>query len=89
MKKVILLSLLIVSFFAYGQSKYKNANKNFDRLWYKEAAVQYETAIRRGDDSKEVLQKVADAYYFNTDMENASKWYGLLFSKYEDILAPE
>ncbi|NAS32512.1 OmpA family protein [Flavobacteriaceae bacterium R38] len=86
---LILLSLLIVSFYTYGQSKYKSANKNFDRLWYKEAAAQYETAIRRGDDSKEVLQKVADAYYFNTDMENASKWYGLLFSKYEDILEPE
>jgi len=87
-KKIIFAGLLIVPFLILGQSKHKNADKNFDRLWYKEAAQQYEIAIKRGDDSKEVLQRVADAYYFNTDMENASKWYGFLFSKYEDILEP-
>ena len=27
--------------------------------------------------------------FFNTDMENASKWYSVLFSKYENVLEPK
>lgn len=85
-KKTVLLSAFVFCLFSYGQNKYKNADKNFESLWYVKAAKQYENAIKKGDTSKEVLQKIGDAYYFNTDMENASKWYGQLFSKYENII---
>ncbi len=72
-----------------GQLKYNDADTNFDNLLYIRAARQYESIFQKGDDSQNVLQRLGDAYFFNTDMENAVKWYGLLFSKYEKTLQPE
>ncbi len=88
MEKLIVYTLLLGSFLGSAQSDYKTAEKNFESLWYIKAAEQYERIIAKGDDSQEVLERVADAYYYNTDMENASKWYGQLFSKYEKSVAP-
>ncbi|MEO0526485.1 MAG: OmpA family protein [Bacteroidota bacterium] len=89
MKKYIIYGFLVIGSIAYAQDKYRNADKSFESLWYVKAAQQYESIIEKGDDSQEVLQKIGDAYYFNTDMENANKWYGVLFSKYENVLDPE
>ncbi len=74
---------------AHGQLKYNNADTNFDNLFYVRAAHQYEKMVSKGDDSQHVLERLSDAYYFNTDMENAVKWYGQLFSKYEKNLSRE
>ena len=90
MRKIVMICILVfTSISVSSQKKYKAADKDFERLWYVKAAVKYENKIKQGDNSKEVLQRVADAYYFNTDMKNASKWYAALFSQYEDVLAPE
>ncbi|WP_165750260.1 OmpA family protein [Cellulophaga sp. Z1A5H] len=86
MKKYIPVIMMLFCSIVFGQNKYRSADKNFESLWYIKAAQQYETIIKNGDTSKEVLQKVGDAYYFNTDMEQASKWYGELFSKYENTI---
>ena len=83
MKNIITISLIIgLVTFGYSQKKYKRADAFFDKMWYKEAAKEYEAAIDAGDNSKEVLQKAGDAYYFNTDMEGAYKWYDRLISEY-------
>ena len=74
---------------AHAQLKYNDADTNFDNLLYVRAAKQYESLANKGDDSQHVLQRLGDSYFFNTDMENAVKWYGLLFSKYENVLEPE
>ena len=34
-------------------------------------------------------QKVGDAYYFNTNMESAHKWYDILISEYLNEVNPE
>jgi len=88
-KSILIYALFIFSIVGYGQNKYKNADKSFESLWYIQAAQQYESHINKGDTSQEVLQKIGDAYYFNTDMVNANKWYSLLFSKYENTLTPK
>lgn len=72
-----------------AQLKYNDADINFDNLLYVRAAKQYESIVQKGDDSQHVLQRLGDAYFFNTDMENAAKWYGMLFAKYENALEPE
>ncbi len=72
-----------------AQLKYNDADINFENLLYARAAKQYESLANKGDDSQHVLQRLGDSYFFNTDMENAVKWYGLLFSKYEHVLEPE
>ncbi|MCL6267063.1 OmpA family protein [Flagellimonas myxillae] len=73
----------------HAQLKYNDADINFDNLLYVKAAKQYETMVQKGESSQHVLQRLADAYFFNTDMENAVKWYGVLFTKYERVLEPE
>nr|WP_299342454.1 OmpA family protein [Allomuricauda sp.] len=89
LKNQLLIICVLVAFGTKGQLKYNDADTNFDNLLYKRAAKQYESLFQKGDDSQHVLQRLGDCYFFNADMENATKWYGLLFSKYEKVLAPE
>ncbi|WP_282085894.1 OmpA family protein [Aquimarina algiphila] len=89
MKNIITLSLILLSLFGYSQKKHKRADEFFDKMWYIEAAKEYEAAIEKGDKSKEVLQKAGDAYYFNTNMEEAHKWYDALLSEYPNNVEAE
>ena len=88
MKNILFYTLIFMANLVFGQTDNSTAEKNFNSLWYKRAAKQFQAKVERGDDSQEALQKVGDAYYFNTDMKNAVKWYGQLFSKYEQVLEP-
>ena len=89
MKAPITTLCIILFYVGYGQLQYNNADRNFENLFYVKAAAQYERIIQRGDHSQAILQRVGDAYFFNTDMQNAAKWYSELFAKYEDAVAPE
>jgi len=62
----------------------KKADYYFDKMWYAEAADLYEQALAKGDKnySYEIIQKAADSYYYNTNMEKAYKWYNVLYEKY-------
>tara|TARA_B100001750_G_scaffold55397_1_gene43450 strand:- start:1463018 stop:1465504 length:2487 start_codon:yes stop_codon:yes gene_type:complete len=62
----------------------QRADHYFDKMWYAEAAELYEQALSKGDKyySKEIIQKAADAYYFNTNMEKAYEWYNVLYENY-------
>ncbi|KQC30277.1 OmpA family protein [Flagellimonas eckloniae] len=84
---IVLFSLLAC--IAQAQLKYNDADINFENLLYVRAAKQYETIVQKGDDSQHVLERLGDCYFLNTDMENAAKWYGQLFSKYEKVLEPK
>ncbi len=88
MKKIFLYSVILMANLVFAQNDDTTAEKNFDALWYKKAAEQFQAQVERGDYSKQTLQKVGDAYYFNTDMQNAVKWYGQLFANYEQVLEP-
>lgn len=67
----------------------KRADEYFNKMWYAEAAKMYEMALDKNEDnySFEILQKVGDAHYFNTNMEQAYKWYDLLYEKYGDAFS--
>jgi outer membrane protein OmpA-like peptidoglycan-associated protein len=62
----------------------QRADFYFDKMWYAEAAALYEEALtkRKKNYSYEIIQKAADSYYFNTDMEKAYEWYNFLYEKY-------
>ena len=65
----ILAGLLLVSGMAIGQdSNLKRVNKLFEMRAYKEAADLYETKER----NQEVLQNLADSYYYNANFTKAS-----------------
>jgi len=89
MTKNITILILLFSVTAFAQRKYKNADRLFDQMSYIEAAAAYESAIDRGDNSMDLLQKAGDAHYFNTNMVEANKWYDLLISQYGKEVDPE
>ncbi|TFG71634.1 MAG: cell envelope biogenesis protein OmpA, partial [Flavobacteriales bacterium] len=69
----------------------QKADGYFNKMWYAEAADLYEEALRKDDKnySLEVIQKVADAHYFNTNMEKAYEWYNKLYEHYGDALSAD
>ncbi|MGO4919946.1 OmpA family protein [Maribacter spongiicola] len=69
----------------------KRADEYFDKMWYAEAAKIYEQALSKGEKAYtyDVLKKAGDAHYFNTDMENAYKWYNILYTKYESDMSSD
>lgn len=62
----------------------ERADAFFDKMWYAEAAELYEQALSKGEKhyTRENVQKAADAYYFNTNMEKAYEWYHVLYENY-------
>ncbi|MBC6997567.1 OmpA family protein [Cytophaga sp. FL35] len=69
----------------------QRADHYFDKMWYAEAAELYEEALSKGDKyrSKDIVQKAADAYYFNTNMEKAYEWYHVLYENYGKELSAD
>jgi outer membrane protein OmpA-like peptidoglycan-associated protein len=79
------------------KSSTPKADKLFKRMWYKEAAEAYERELSSLSDKKNhkddnylrVLKRTGDAYFFNTDMENAYRIYDKLISNYYPNVNPE
>lgn len=89
--KVILFITLLSVLFSNGQAqitKVKKANKEYDKFAYIDATKTYERIAEKGYKSADLFQKLANAYYFNANLEKAAKWYGELFAMNEEV-APE
>jgi len=85
MKKFIYIfaGLLLVSGTGIAQKKnLKRVNKLFEMRAYKDAAELYETKNR----NQEVLQNLADSYYYNASLQKAIKTYRELFVQYGDSI---
>ena len=69
----------------------QRADDYFSKMWYAEAAKLYEQALTndKANYSFEVLQKAGDAHYFNTNMEQAYKWYTILYDNYEQEMSAD
>lgn len=63
----------------------KRANHLFEKRSYIEAA---ELLQNEDDKTQEVLEKLGDCYFFNSNMEEASIWYAQLFSEHESTTSP-
>ncbi|MBC2838221.1 OmpA family protein [Robiginitalea sp. SC105] len=67
----------------------QKADRYFQIMWYAEAARLYEEILSKGASaySFEIIRKAADSHYFNTNMERAYHWYGILYDRYEDQMS--
>ncbi len=82
-KTYIFASLLLVSGIALAQKgNLKKANQLFEMRAYNEAAEIYETK----EHTQEMLQNLADSYYYNANLQKAIKNYRELFITYKDSL---
>lgn len=71
---------LIFSLAHCQKGKINKANKEYHNLAYVKTSEILLEVVNNGYKSEEVLQKLANAFYFNKQMEEASKWYGELFA---------
>ena len=74
-----------------GSKLLEKANAYFDKMWYAEAAELYEQALKKDKTgyNQEIVQRTADAYYFNTNMPKAYEWYNILYEKYGKEMAAD
>lgn len=76
-----LVFVLSITVGAFGQgSKLNKADKKYDKYSYIDAIEIYEKVAVKGYKSVELFQKLGNAYYFNSELDKASKWYGELFA---------
>ena len=57
------------------QLKVNEANAMFDKYAFVDARQIYLEVANNGFVSEDVYKKLADSYYFNSDLKNANKWY--------------
>ena len=86
-KKYITLSLVFAFILnAYSQDgTMKRASKIYDKLSYVKTSDILLEVAEKGYQSADLYQKLANSFYFNNKMEEASKWYGELFKLEEKI----
>ena len=84
MKNYTLLFVTIIGAFSFSsyaqQSKINAADKKYDNYAYVDAIKVYEKVANKGYKSEDMFKKLGNAYYFNSDFQNAAKWYGELFA---------
>lgn len=75
---IIFLSLIVFQGFSQ-KTKISSADKEYDRFAYIDAIATYERVAEKGYKNEEMFRKLGNAYYFNAELEKASKWYDALF----------
>lgn len=77
--------LLVVALKGYSQkATVAAADKKYNRYAYVDAIATYERIAQKGYKDEKMFQKLANAYYFNAELEKAVKWYGELFAMNQD-----
>lgn len=64
--------------------KLKSATKKYNNLKYDESKETLLNLAYRPNPSSDIVEKLANVYYFNGEMEDASKWYEELLQFKED-----
>ena len=80
-----ILALVLLSTGAlYSQrGRVEQANKEFDKYSYIDAREIYLKVVEDGYTSAQIYKNLGDTYYWNSDYENAAKWYLKLIAEYE------
>lgn len=63
----------------------KKADSKYKEYAYIDAIKAYERVAEKGYKSVDMFQKLGNAYYFNSELEKAAKWYGELFAMTQDL----
>ncbi|WP_433831115.1 OmpA family protein [Flavobacterium anhuiense] len=84
MKKSILLLFTVIASFSFElqaqQAKVSSGDKKYDNYAYIDAIKTFEKIANKGYKSEDMFKKLGNAYYFNSEFENAAKWYKELFA---------
>lgn len=80
---IIFLTLYCVGFSQSAQLA--SANKKYEKYSYVDAIEIYEKVAEKGYKSAELFKRLGNAYYFNGEIDKATKWYSELIALNEDI----
>lgn len=83
---LLCITILLISIASTSaqENKIKKANKDFDRFAYIDARDVYLKVVEDGYASAEIFKKLGDTYYWNSDYDNAAKWYGRLIDQFSN-----
>ncbi|MHA7057936.1 OmpA family protein [Aquimarina sp. M1] len=94
--KVLLHNLLFafIGFFIVNLSfsqerKLKTAQSEYDKYEYIDAQETYLKVAKKGYKSADLYKNLGNSYYFNSEFEEASKWYEELVNSYPNEIEPE
>ncbi|HSD08658.1 OmpA family protein [Flavobacterium sp.] len=76
---ITILNLFVVSIYAQ-KGKIASADKKYDKYAYIDAIKTYERVVQKGYESPEIYEKIGNSYFFNSQLDEAGKWYGKLFA---------
>ena len=90
MKVILTILTLLYAHSTVTAQKIQNiplekANAAYDNFFYIDAIDLYKDIIVSGNSTVEVYQKLADCYYYNTDLKNAGKYYEKMWEKKNEI----
>ncbi len=71
--------------YAQKRGKIRQAAKEYDNLAYLKTSEILLEVAENGFKSVDLLQKLANSFYFNNQMDEAAKWYGELMAMNEDV----
>lgn len=80
---------MMFSISLYSQTDRKTAETHFNQMEYAKAALALEDVIKKEGESKELLQMLADSYYFNSQMQSAEPWFKKLMDTYASSVVSE
>ncbi|SHJ72195.1 OmpA family protein [Aquimarina spongiae] len=79
---VVLVSLVMLSVSFGQEKKLAKAQGQYDRYEYIDAQETYLKIIKKGYKDADLLKKLANSYYFNSEYAEAQKWYKELIDDY-------
>jgi tetratricopeptide (TPR) repeat protein len=86
---ILALGLLCASFSFSQKNQIEKANKEFDKYSYIDARQIYLKVVDEGYESAEILKNLGDTYYWNSDYDNAAKWYQQAIAKFPTEIESE
>lgn len=89
-KHILFVFLVQVSFCVSAQKAAVNGGKQqYERFSYVKTSEYLLKVAEKGYVNKDILEKLANSFYFNNNMKQASRWYGELFAKASGEVDPE
>ncbi|KAF2509933.1 OmpA family protein [Flavobacterium zhairuonense] len=85
--KILSFSVLFVCFFFNANAQMTNissADKKYDDYAYADAIKAYESLIEKGTKDEKIMQRLANSYYFLSELQSALQWYDELFRMNEE-----
>ncbi|MDY8137905.1 OmpA family protein [Aquimarina sp. 2201CG5-10] len=95
MGKLLLKSLCIALILLFGnnafsqEKKLQKAKEQYDKYEYIDAQETYLKVVKKGYRSADLFKNLGNSYYFNSQFEEALKWYEELITSYPEEVEPE